>query len=122
LEKQIKELLEELKVPGLSISIIKNAKAGGNYTFGFKNSESREPVDASTVFEVGSMSKQVFAYAVMKLHEKGVLDLDTPLTKYTKQRFIEGDSRLDRITARHVLSHTTGLPDWRTKRAAEDCV
>lgn len=52
----------------------------------------------------------------MKLHEKGVLNLDTPLTKYISDRFVEGDPNLDLITARHVLSHTTGLPNWRSKQ------
>jgi CubicO group peptidase (beta-lactamase class C family) len=114
-DKQITQLLKDLKVPGLSIAIIRNAKVDANFTFGFKSSNSSAPVDSSTVFEIGSMSKPVFAYAVMKLHEKRVLDLDTPLTKYTKQQFVRGDARLDRITARRVLSHTTGLPNWRSQ-------
>jgi CubicO group peptidase (beta-lactamase class C family) len=50
---------------------------------------------------------------VVKLCEKGVMDLDTPLTEYTSRRFVEGDPRLDLITARHVLNHTTGFPNWR---------
>jgi CubicO group peptidase (beta-lactamase class C family) len=62
------------------------------------------------------MSKPVFAYAVMKLCEKGVMDLDTPLTNYTPERFLEGDPRLDLITARRVLSHTTGFPNWRSEK------
>jgi CubicO group peptidase (beta-lactamase class C family) len=60
-----------------------------------------------------SMSKPVFAYAVMKLCERGVLSLDAPLTKYTPERFLEGDPRLDLITARHVLSQTAGFQNWR---------
>src|SRR5262245_37667975 len=99
-EQQITALLDELKVPGLSIAVIKNARVDATYTFGFKNSESKEPVDSSTVFEAGSMSKPVFAYAVMKLCEKGILALDTPLTKYTTLKFVQHDSRLDRITTR----------------------
>jgi len=43
-----------------------------------------------------------------------VMDLDTPLTKYTSRRYLEGDPRLDLITARHVLSHTSGFPNFRT--------
>src|SRR5262249_52601626 len=74
------------------------------------------PVDDDTIFEAASMSKPVFAYAVMKLCEKGVLNLDTPLTKYTPDRFLEGDARLDLITARHVLSHTSGFQDWRSDK------
>jgi len=65
------------------------------------------------VFAACSDTKPVFAYAVIKLCEKGVMDLDTPLTRYTSQRFMEGDPRLDLITARHVLTHTTGFPNWR---------
>jgi CubicO group peptidase (beta-lactamase class C family) len=61
------------------------------------------------------VSKTVFAYAVMKLCEKGVINLDTPLTKYTSERYLEGDPRLDLITARHVLSHTTGFQNWRSE-------
>jgi CubicO group peptidase (beta-lactamase class C family) len=74
-----------------------------------KDFVSRAPVDHDTVFEAASVSKTVFAYVVLKLCEKGVLDLDTPLTKYTPDRFLEGDPRLDLITARRVLSHTTGF-------------
>ena len=71
-------------------------------------------VTHDTVFQAASMSKPVFAYAVMELAERGVLQLDTPLTKYTRKRLIAGDPRLDLITARHVLSHSTGLPNWRS--------
>jgi CubicO group peptidase (beta-lactamase class C family) len=115
LEKQIPGLMEETKTPGLSIAIIRDAKVLWRRGFGFRGSVSKEPVDHETVFEAASVSKTVFAYAVMKLCEKGVLNLDTPLTKYTSERFLEGDPRLDLITARHVLSHTTGFQNWRSK-------
>ncbi len=59
------------------------------------------------------MSKPVFAYAVLKLCERGVLDLDTPLTKYTPERPVSNDPRLDLITPRHILSHTSGFQNWR---------
>ena len=59
------------------------------------------------------MTKPVFAYAVLKLVEGGKLDLDTPLSKYLPQPYIENDERLNLITARRVLSHTTGFPNWR---------
>jgi CubicO group peptidase (beta-lactamase class C family) len=41
------------------------------------------------------------------------MDLDVPLTRYASGRFVEDDPRLDLITARHVLTHTTGFPNWR---------
>jgi CubicO group peptidase (beta-lactamase class C family) len=116
LEKQIPELMAETKTPGLSIAIIRDAKLLWRRGFGVRDSASKEPVDNDTVFEAASVSKTVFAYAVMKLCEKGVINLDTPLTKYTSERFLEGDPRLDLITARHVLSHTSGFQNWRSKK------
>lgn len=62
------------------------------------------------------MSKPVFAYVVMKLCERGVINLDTPLTKYTSDRFLLGDPRLDLITARHVFSHTSGFQNTRSQK------
>jgi CubicO group peptidase (beta-lactamase class C family) len=115
LEKQIPKLMEEATVSGLSIAIINDAKLLWRRGFGVKHSASKEPVDNDTVFEAGSTSKPVFAYAVMKLCEKGVMNLDTPLTRYTSARFLEGDPRLELITARHVLSHTSGFQNWRSK-------
>jgi CubicO group peptidase (beta-lactamase class C family) len=116
LEKQIPQLMEEAKVPGLSIAIIKDGKLLWRQGFGVKDVASKEPVDNETVFEAGSTSKPVFAYAVMKLCENGVMDLDTPLTKYTSERFLKDDPRLDFITARHVLSHTSGFQNFRSMK------
>lgn len=115
LEQQIPKLMEEAIVPGVSIAIIEDAKLRWRRAFGVRHSASKKPVDDETMFEAASMSKPVFAYAVMKLCEKGVIDLDTPLTKYTPERFLEGDPRLDLITARHVLSHTSGFQNWRSE-------
>jgi CubicO group peptidase (beta-lactamase class C family) len=115
LEKQIPQLMKEARVPGLSMAIIKDGQVFWRRGFGVKDNASNEPVDNDTVFEAASTSKPVFAYAVMKLCEKGVMNLDTPLTRYTSERFLEGDPRLDLITARHLLSHTSGFQNFRSK-------
>jgi CubicO group peptidase (beta-lactamase class C family) len=108
--------MKETVVPGLSIALIRDAKLSWRRAFGIADVASGRPVDDDTVFEAASVSKTVFAYAVMKLCEKGVLKLDTPLTRYTPERFLTGDARLDLITARHVLSHTAGFQDWRSEQ------
>jgi hypothetical protein len=54
----------------------------------------------------------VFTYAVLKLVEQGKLGLDVPLTTYLPKPFIAGDERLAKITARIVMSHRTGFPNW----------
>lgn len=114
LQQQIPVWLQESKLPGLSIAIISNARIAWRGGFGTKDRASGEPVTVDTMFEAASMSKPVFAYAVMKLYEKGVLHLDTPLTRYTSERFAPDEPRMDLVTPRHLLSHTSGLPSWRS--------
>lgn len=109
LQEHIVAGMKATNVPGLSIAIVKNGKVAWRKGFGVKDRATNEPVTNDTMFEAASMSKPVFAYTVMKLAENGKLSLDEPLTHYTTTRIVEGDPRLDQITARHVLSHTSGL-------------
>ena len=115
LEKQIPLLAKRHLVPGVSFTLIRDGNLAERRAFGVKDAASNIPISDATMFEAASMSKPVFAYAILKLCERGVLDLDTPLTHYTTSRLLDGDPRLDLITARHVLSHTTGLPNWRSQ-------
>jgi CubicO group peptidase (beta-lactamase class C family) len=115
LEKRISELMTKLRIPGASIAIIRNGEILWLKSFGVRDSSTGLPVDDDTIFSTQSMSKPVFAYRVMKLCERGVLDLDAPLTRYTSDRFVKDDPRLSEITVRRVLSHTSGLPNWRSK-------
>jgi len=115
LEKQIPKLMATANVPGLTIAIVRDGQLFWRRAFGVKDRKTHELMDNDTVFEAASTSKPVFAYAVMKLCERGVMNLDTPLIRYTSERFVENDPRLELITVRHVLSHTTGLPNWRSK-------
>jgi CubicO group peptidase (beta-lactamase class C family) len=113
LENRIPALMKEAVVPGVSIAMVRNGKLDWRRGFGVRDTVSKAPVDTATVFNAASMSKPVFAYAVLQLCDRGMLNLDTPLTRYTPDRFIAGDPRLDLITARHVLSHTSGFQNWR---------
>ena len=73
-------------------------------------------VDAQTVFEGASLSKPCFALAVLKLALSGEFPLDEPLQRYSENLRGLGNSA-STITARHLLSHMSGLPNWRTKHA-----
>jgi CubicO group peptidase (beta-lactamase class C family) len=122
LEKIIPELMKAANIPGLSIAVIRDGKLLWTRGFGVKNSQTGEPVTEDTIFEAASLTKPFFAYAAMKMVESGELDLDRPLLDYIPREKIEkglGHS-LDlegfrgdwfrRITARMVLSHSSGLP------------
>jgi CubicO group peptidase (beta-lactamase class C family) len=115
LEKRLPALLAQSPtVPAVSMALVADAKLLWRGAFGVKDFDSKTPIGHGTVFEAGSVSKTAFAYVVMKLCEKGVLDLDAPLTKYTPDRIIKEDSRLDLVTTRRVLSHTAGFQNWRS--------
>ncbi len=112
LEKDVPELMKKDGVPGLAIAVIRSGKTTWLHGFGMKEIKTGQPVTGETVFEAASLSKPVFAYAVLKLVEQGKLGLDVPLTTYLPKPFVEGDERLAKITTRMVLSHRTGFPNW----------
>src|SRR5262245_13336309 len=114
IERAIPRLLSEGEVPGLSIALIHKGELVWHHGFGVRNAKTKEPVEDDAVFEAASLSKPIFAYLIMLLVDAGLLDLDTPLQKYLPGKYDVGDDeRLSKITARHVLSHTPGFPNWR---------
>ena len=114
LDQLIIKLMAAAGVPGAQIVVVKNAKPIWRGDYGVADRESKRPVDARTLFEAASVSKTVFAYAALQAVDRGVLPLDKPLSSFTEMRVIDDDARLDRITMRHVLSHTSGLPNFRS--------
>lgn len=113
LQKDIPRLMKEAEVPGMAVVVLRDGKVRWAQNFGVNNVNSGTAVDDGTVFEAASLSKPVFAYAVLQLVEQGKMGLDVPLTRYLPKPYIEGDTRLEKITARIVLSHRTGFPNWR---------
>ncbi|HTI93220.1 MAG TPA: serine hydrolase [Puia sp.] len=121
LERDIPSLLQQADVPGLSIALIHDGKIVWTGAFGIANAKTKKPVTKTTVFEAASLSKPVFAYGVLKLVDKGMLNLDTPLNKYLGNNYdVVGDDRINLITARHILSHTSGFPNWRGNDDSKD--
>src|SRR5215510_12944818 len=119
LEQGVPQLMKDGDVPGLSIGLLRDGELVWRHGFGVKNTKTNEPVNDDTVFEAASLSKPVFAYAVLKLFDAGKFDLDKPLNQYLPGNYDVGeDPRLGQITARRVLSHTTGFPNWRPPGAA----
>lgn len=112
-ETTITRAITEHNVPGLSIALVRGGQTVWSKGFGVRNKKTAEPVDDQTVFEAASLTKPVFAYAVLALCEQGRLDLDEPLAKSLPEPYTDDESGfLKQVTARHVLTHTTGLPNW----------
>jgi CubicO group peptidase (beta-lactamase class C family) len=112
LENEVPGLMTQGGVPGMSIALIRGGKTVWLHGFGVKDKKTQQPVQTDTVFEAASLSKPVFTYGVLKLVDQGKLGLDTPLSSYLPKPYVP-DERLGKITARLVLSHRTGFPNWR---------
>jgi CubicO group peptidase (beta-lactamase class C family) len=101
----------EGSIGGLAVALVKDGELTQRFC-GFADAEETVPVTEETVFAAASLGKPVFAYAVLKLVDQGVLSLDTPLAELAD--YAPGDALAAQITAAHVLSHTTGFPNWRS--------
>jgi len=113
LVRDMPELLQRAPTPGAAIAVVHGPEVVWAGAFGAKDRATGEPVTLDTVFEAASLSKPVFAAVVLRLCERGLLELDTPLSDYLPEPYLPDEPRLGRITARMVLCHTTGFPNWR---------
>ena len=113
IESYLESKMKSYNIPGLSIAIINDGELVYHKTKGYADIENQKLVSNNTIFEGASISKSVFAYFVMKFVEEGKLELDKPLYQYMEYPDIAYDERYKAITARMVLSHRTGFPNWR---------
>ena len=113
LDAFIAEQMEAQQLTGLSLALINDGRVAYHTVQGFADKERQIPVTEATIFEGASISKSVFGHFVMTLVEDNVLDLDTPLHDYWPYPDLAHDERHKVITARMVLAHRTGLPNWR---------
>ncbi|MBV8262280.1 MAG: beta-lactamase family protein, partial [Candidatus Eremiobacteraeota bacterium] len=101
-------------VPGTSLALI-SATGTTTAQLGLRNVAQELPVTVDTIFEAGSTSKALFSYAVLELVRAGKLDLHASLDSYLPTPYPIADPRGRSITAHHVLTHTSGLPNWRPR-------
>jgi len=103
----IREQMKEQQIPGVGIAVVRNGRIVEAEGYGLANIECGTPVTPATIFEIGSITKQLTATAIMLLAEEGKLSLDDNITKF----FPEASLTLKAVTIRHLLTHTSGIPD-----------
>jgi CubicO group peptidase (beta-lactamase class C family) len=97
------------KVPGMSLAIAFHHQFVYSKGFGFADLEQQAPATAETVFRTASIAKPITATAVMKLVERGRLDLDAPIQKYCAAFPIKQWP----VTARLILAHLAGIRHYK---------
>jgi CubicO group peptidase (beta-lactamase class C family) len=121
LDQKIPQLLNDFIIPGTAIAIIENGEIILQKGYGYSNIDKGIKVTKTTGFNIGSISKTIAAWGVLKLVQEGKIDLDAPAEKYlTRWHLPKSEFDADKVTIRRLLSHTAGLslhgyPGWSPK-------
>jgi len=138
IRKKVLKKMQDHHIPGAQLAVLRNGKVVFNEGLGVKKAGTTMLVDRHTIFEACSLTKPVFATAILKAIQEKILDddfLDRPLVTLLPQEkflarvndFLESDEtgitwqncspsfkrRFEMLTPRHLLTHTSGLPNWR---------
>lgn len=110
-EDRLSEIAKEVRIPGMQIAYTKGSKIQV-YTHGTKKFDTTDAIDKHTRFQAASLTKVVAAYTFFRLLDKGVIELDKPLLSYYSYDRLTNTTGAEKITARMVLTHRTGLLNW----------
>lgn len=100
--------LREIGAPGLTLALADKSGAVRVAAYGLADVKASAPVRPETLFEIGSISKSFVAVALLSLRDEGRLDLDRLVSEYLP--WLKIDFAYGHVSARHLLSHTSGLP------------
>ncbi|HQK54267.1 MAG TPA: serine hydrolase domain-containing protein [Sedimentibacter sp.] len=111
MDERIPALMKLYGIPGCNIALVKDNEVVWTEGYGYADVSNRRALTVDTPMSVQSITKSVTAWGVMRLWEKGLIDLDAPVSQYLKSwQFPLTDYRIEKITVRQLLSHTAGMP------------
>jgi CubicO group peptidase (beta-lactamase class C family) len=112
METYLEKLVASGSPPGLSIAVVQKGRVVYNRAFGMADRPQQKPATLNTVYHWWSMTKIVTAIAILQLHERGQVQLDDPVDHYLPWFSVQYPaSAAQPITLRHLLNHSSGLPD-----------
>ncbi len=109
LELRLKRSIRRHRVPGASLAVLKGSRVVATAAAGVTNLDTRVPVTPDAVFQIGSITKVFTTTLIMQLVDEGLLSLDTPIVEYLPEFQIADPATRRNVTARHLLSHTSGI-------------
>lgn len=104
----VKTQMHERHIPGAAVAVVKNGRVIKTFGYGLANVELNVPVTKDTVFEIGSVTKQITAAAIMLLVEEGKINLDANISIYLSN----APEIWNKVTVRHLLTHTSGVKSY----------
>ena len=118
IDRFTQRFLEEEGIPGLAVAIVRDEQVVYEKGYGVTSLNSPSPVSPRTVFDLASVSKSFTALGVLLLRDEGLIDLDSPLVLYLPDFHLDDSQLSDKITVRHLLNQTSGLPAITTEPLA----
>jgi CubicO group peptidase (beta-lactamase class C family) len=115
IDRLVSAEMSRQKIPGMAVAVVKNGEVVLAKGYGFANLEHQVPVTTHSIFNSGSVGKQFTAAAIMHIEEHGKLRLDDHIARYLPRT----KARWGSITVRHLLTHTSGIPEYEDEI---DCV
>jgi CubicO group peptidase (beta-lactamase class C family) len=110
-----------LGAPGAAIAVIEGGEVSFARGFGSKHPNENDPVRATTLFRIGSVTKVLTAIVVLQLVAEGRISLDDPLTEALPGfAFAQDPSWAPSITVRHLLTHASGMVDYAVAEVPPD--
>lgn len=106
-EELVKQIKMQSKAAGIAVAIVdEDGNTAYENFFGYRDVENQVPIDGDTIFGMASVTKSFVALSVMQLCEKGLMDLDDPVSKYIPE-FTNKNQKTVRV--RHFLNHSAGF-------------
>jgi len=116
-EQKLPGWLKENNIPAAAVGIIEKGKLKYAKVFGeLRKGGPTSPAPANTIFQVASLTKPVVIILTLKLVSTGRWNLDEPLANYWVDPDVQDDPRHKQLTTRHVLTHQSGFPNWRSNK------
>ena len=104
----MRDAMRQHPIPGAALAIIRRGQTVKTATYGMASLERRAPATPETAFEIGSITKQFTAAAILLLAQEGKLAVDDKISRYLK----DTPANWSQITIRQLLTHTSGLKNY----------
>lgn len=101
--------MQAMNAPGLTLGLTDATTTRRVACYGYANLDLRTPVNAGHLFQIGSITKSFVALVILQLRDENKIDLHKPVLDYLPELPIV--TELGPVTAHHLLTHTSGLPD-----------
>jgi CubicO group peptidase (beta-lactamase class C family) len=121
IDSTVTQLIRSAHVTGAGVAIFNRGRVAYLNAYGLRDTAKKLPLTPDSVMTAASLSKSAFATVVMRLVQNGKLNLDKPIVEhlpkplpdYPRYADLQGDDRYKKLTLRILLSHSSGLPNWR---------